>query len=211
MKINSQKFRVRPGEGVTLREWPTSVKPFCTSKKRYHKALDAHVERLSALATPALRVQPLCRAADRSGDGRCWQGRRRPARHVNGLIPRPPGFQLQRAECGGALTRFSPGAPRAVCRERGRIRYLQSFLLRGGAYRSRASGDSRGQGLPEEFEEKAIWENRYRSIVDLRNTFSKRNPDHQGFLHLSKEEQRSDSSIASMSRTKLEVKPRGHS
>jgi hypothetical protein len=44
MKINSKDFRVRPGEKVKLREWPTIVKPFCKSKKRYQKLLGEHVE-----------------------------------------------------------------------------------------------------------------------------------------------------------------------
>ena len=34
-KINSRDFRVRHGEKVKLREWPTRVKPFCKSKKQY--------------------------------------------------------------------------------------------------------------------------------------------------------------------------------
>ena len=47
MKINSKDFRVRPGEEVKLGDWPTIVKPFCRSKKRYHKLLKEHVEELS--------------------------------------------------------------------------------------------------------------------------------------------------------------------
>ena len=43
MKINSKDFRVRPGETVKLREWPTIVKPFYKSKKRYQKLLGEHV------------------------------------------------------------------------------------------------------------------------------------------------------------------------
>jgi len=49
MKINSKDFLVRAREKVTLREWPTMVKPFCKSKKRYQKLLGEHVEELSAL------------------------------------------------------------------------------------------------------------------------------------------------------------------
>ena len=49
MKINSKDFRVRPGANVKLREWPTMVKPFCKSKKRYQKLLGEHVEELSSL------------------------------------------------------------------------------------------------------------------------------------------------------------------
>ena len=35
MKINSKDFRVQPEKKVKLTEWPTTVKPFCKSKKRY--------------------------------------------------------------------------------------------------------------------------------------------------------------------------------
>jgi polyphosphate kinase 2 (PPK2 family) len=49
MKIDSNDFRVRPGAKVKLKKWPTNVKPFCQSKKRYKKLLEAHVEALSAL------------------------------------------------------------------------------------------------------------------------------------------------------------------
>src|ERR1700679_2747233 len=49
MKINSKDFRVRPGAKVKLKKWPTTVKPFCKSKKHYEKLLKAHVEKLSVL------------------------------------------------------------------------------------------------------------------------------------------------------------------
>jgi hypothetical protein len=49
MKINSKDFRVRPGTKVALGAWPTIVKPFCRSKKRYRELLGEHVEELSEL------------------------------------------------------------------------------------------------------------------------------------------------------------------
>jgi len=49
MKINSKDFRVRPGEKVKLREWPTRVKPICRTKKRYQKLLRDHVVQLTVL------------------------------------------------------------------------------------------------------------------------------------------------------------------
>jgi hypothetical protein len=55
MRINSKDFRVRLGEKVNLREWPTRVKPFCKSKKRYQKLLGEHVEELSSLRLTAMR------------------------------------------------------------------------------------------------------------------------------------------------------------
>src|SRR5271168_3749104 len=48
-KIKSKGFRVRQGEKVKLKEWPTMVKPFCKSKKAYRKLLEEHVMELSSL------------------------------------------------------------------------------------------------------------------------------------------------------------------
>lgn len=49
MKINSKDFPVDPGKNVDLLKWPTLVKPFCKSKKRYQKLLAEHVEELYEL------------------------------------------------------------------------------------------------------------------------------------------------------------------
>ncbi len=49
MRVNANDFRVRPGKKIALKEWPTIVKPFCKSKKRYKKLLEEHVEELSSL------------------------------------------------------------------------------------------------------------------------------------------------------------------
>ena len=48
MKINSRDFRVRPGETVKLRKWPTKMKPFCMSKKRYKILLKEHIKALNS-------------------------------------------------------------------------------------------------------------------------------------------------------------------
>jgi hypothetical protein len=45
MKIKSKDFRVRSGSKVKLKDWPTKVKPFCKSKKRYKKLLEEHPRR----------------------------------------------------------------------------------------------------------------------------------------------------------------------
>jgi polyphosphate kinase 2 (PPK2 family) len=49
MKIKSKNFRVRQGEKVRLKEWPTMLKPFFKSKKGYQKLLEEHVVELSSL------------------------------------------------------------------------------------------------------------------------------------------------------------------
>jgi polyphosphate kinase 2 (PPK2 family) len=48
MKINSKNFRVREGDNVNLKNWPTSIEPVYKSKKQYHKLLADHVAQLSA-------------------------------------------------------------------------------------------------------------------------------------------------------------------
>jgi polyphosphate kinase 2 (PPK2 family) len=49
MKIHSKDFRVRPGDEVDLRKWPTKVDPVYRSKKQCKKLLEEHVARLSSL------------------------------------------------------------------------------------------------------------------------------------------------------------------
>src|ERR1700732_75246 len=58
MKISSADFRVREGDEVDLRKWPTIVKPVYKSKKHYQKLLGEPVAQLSAL-------QQLLYASDR--------------------------------------------------------------------------------------------------------------------------------------------------
>ena len=43
MKINSKDFRVREGDKVNLKKWPTMVDPVYKSKEQYHKLLGEHV------------------------------------------------------------------------------------------------------------------------------------------------------------------------
>jgi hypothetical protein len=49
MKINSRDFTVKSGEKVILKKWPTFVKPFFKSTKRYQKLLESHGAELSSL------------------------------------------------------------------------------------------------------------------------------------------------------------------
>ena len=58
MKINSKDFRVREGDEVNLRKWPTNVEPVYKSKEHYHKLLGEHVAKLSS-------QQPLLYASNR--------------------------------------------------------------------------------------------------------------------------------------------------
>ena len=48
MKINSKDFRVREGDEVNLKKWPTKVDPVYKSKEQYKKLLKEHVAQLSS-------------------------------------------------------------------------------------------------------------------------------------------------------------------
>lgn len=58
MKIHTKDFRVREGDEVDLRKWPTSMAPVYESKEHYHEFLEKHVAQLSSL-------QQLLYASDR--------------------------------------------------------------------------------------------------------------------------------------------------
>ena len=48
MKINSKDFRVREGDEVDLKKWPTKVDPVYKSREQYQKLLEEHVAQLSS-------------------------------------------------------------------------------------------------------------------------------------------------------------------
>jgi hypothetical protein len=48
MKINSKDFRVREGDDVNLKKWPTKVDPVYKSKEQYKTLLQEHVAQLSS-------------------------------------------------------------------------------------------------------------------------------------------------------------------
>jgi PPK2 family polyphosphate:nucleotide phosphotransferase len=191
MKINSKDFRVRPGEKVKLREWPTIVKPFCKSKKRYQKLLGEHVEELSSL-------QRLLYASNRYAllltfQGMDAAGKDGAIRHVmSGVNPqgcrvcsfKQPSAQELEHDFLWRTTRQLP--------ERGQIgifnrSYYEEVLI------VRVHPEIlRSQGLSEELrDEKTIWEERYRSIVDLESHLYRNGTRTiKIFLHLSQEEQR---------------------
>ena len=47
-KISSKDFRVREGDKVNLKKWPTVVDPVYKSKEQYQKLLGEHVAELSS-------------------------------------------------------------------------------------------------------------------------------------------------------------------
>ena len=191
MRINSKDFRVRPGEEVKLRDRPTIVKPFCKSKKAYQELLREHVEGLSSL-------QQLHYAANRYAlllifQGIDAAGKDGAIRHVMSGV-NPQGCEVSSFKKPSAdelehdfLWRTTRRLP-----ERGKIgifnrSYYEEVLV------VRVHPEIlRSQGLSEELrDEKTIWEERYRSIVDLESHLYRNGTRTvKIFLHLSQEEQR---------------------
>jgi PPK2 family polyphosphate:nucleotide phosphotransferase len=191
MKINSKDFRVRPKEKVKLSEWPTIVKPFCKSKKQYHKLLEKHVAELSAL-------QNLHYASNRYAlllifQGMDAGGKDGAIRHVMSGV-NPQGCEVFSFKQPSAEELEHDFLWRTTCRlpERGRIgifnrSYYEEVLV------VRVHPEIlRSQGLAEELrDEKTIWEERYRSIVNLEEHLHRNGTRIiKVFLHLSKDEQR---------------------
>jgi len=191
MKIDSKDFRVRHGDKVKLKKWPTLIEPFCKTKKEYQKLLEKHVEELSSL-------QQLHYASDRYAlllifQGIDSAGKDGAIRHVMSGV-NPEGCEVFSFKQPSAEELKHDFLWRTTCRlpERGRIgifnrSYYEEVLV------VRVHPEIlRNQGLSEELrDEKNIWKGRYRSIVDLENHLYRNGTRIlKFFLHLSKNEQR---------------------
>jgi PPK2 family polyphosphate:nucleotide phosphotransferase len=191
MKIDSKDFRVPHGKKVKLTEWPTVVKPFCKSKEQYQELLEKHVEDLSSL-------QRLHYASNRYAlllifQGMDSAGKDGAIRHVMSGV-NPEGCEVFSFKQPNAEELEHDFLWRTTCRlpERGRIgifnrSYYEEVLV------VRVHPEIlRNQGLPEELrDEKTIWKERYRSIVDLEcHLYRNGTRIIKIFLHLSQEEQR---------------------
>jgi len=191
MKINSKDFRVRLGKKVTLKEWPTTVKLFCKSKNQYKTLLEEHIEELSSL-------QSLHYASSRYAlllifQGMDAAGKDGAIRHVMSGV-NPEGCEVFSFKQPSTEELEHDFLWRTTCRlpERGRIgifnrSYYEEVLV------VRVHPEIlRNQGLSKELrDEKTIWKERYRSIVDLEEHLHRNGTRIiKFFLHLSKDEQR---------------------
>ena len=191
MKIHSKKFRVPPGKKIDLKGWPTIVKPFCKSKKQYQGLLEKQVEELSSL-------QQLHYASNRYAlllvfHGIDAAGKDGAIRHVMSGI-NPQGCDVFSFKQPSAEELEHDFLWRATYRlpERGRIAifkrsYYEEVLV------VRVHPEIlRNEGLSEELrDQKTIWKERYRSIVDLEEHLHRNGTRIiKFFLHLSKDEQR---------------------
>jgi PPK2 family polyphosphate:nucleotide phosphotransferase len=185
------EFRVREGDMVNLKKWPTKVDPVYKSKERYRELLGEHVAQLSSLqqllyASNRYAVLLIFQAMDAAGkDGAI--------RHVmSGVNPQgcqvfsfkhPSATELQH----DFLWRTTRNLP-----ERGRIgifnrSYYEEVLI------ARVHPEIlHSEGIPDApHHDKRVWHDRYRSIVDLEKHLRGNGTRIiKFFLHLSEEEQR---------------------
>ncbi|MBT9540013.1 ADP-polyphosphate phosphotransferase [Thiobacillus sp.] len=191
MKIDSKDYRVQEGETVELKKWPTRVKPVYESKEQYQELLAEQVAELSELqqllyASNNYSVLLIFQAMDAAGkDGAI--------KHVmSGINPQgcqvfsfqhPSPAELDHDFLWRAAQRFP---------ERGRIgifnrSYYEEVLI------VRVHPEIlHSQGLPDGLhDEKTIWQERYRSIVDMESHLHRNGTQIiKFFLHLSEDEQR---------------------
>ena len=182
---------MREGQEVNLKKWPTSMKPVYKSKEQYQKAACEHVAQLSAqqellYASNRYAVLLIFQAMDAAGkDGAI--------KHVMSGV-NPQGCQVFSFKHPSAdelehdfLWRTTRDLP-----ERGRIgifnrSYYEEVLI------VRVHPEIlRSEGLPDApHDDKTVWHDRYRSIVDLeKHLYDNGTRIIKFFLHLSKEEQR---------------------
>jgi PPK2 family polyphosphate:nucleotide phosphotransferase len=189
VKIHPRDFRVREGDEVDLKKWPTKVKPVYGSDKDYEKLLEEHIEQLSAqqellYASNSYAVLLIFQAMDAAGkDG--------VIKHVMSGV-NPQGCQVYSFKHPSAselqhdfLWRTTRDLP-----ERGRIgifnrSYYEEVLI------ARVHPEILlGEGIAEA-DMSTIWHDRYRSIVNQeRHLHLNGTRIIKFFLHLSKDEQR---------------------
>jgi len=184
-------FRVHEGQKVDLKKWPTIVDPLFKSKKEYRKLLAAHIAELSSqqnllYASNSYSLLLIFQAMDAAGKDGC-------IKHVmSGVNPQgcevtsfkhPSDEELDH----DFLWRTTRRLP-----ERGRIGifnrsyYEEVLIVRVHPQILRA------ERLPlKDLDQKDIWRDRYRSIVNLEEHLGRNGTVIvKFFLHLSKEEQR---------------------
>jgi len=191
MQIRSKDFLVPQGEKVKLRKWPTLVEPVYKSRQQYYKLLRRHVRELS-------EKQQLLYAYDRYAVLLIFQamdaaGKDGAIKHVMSGV-NPQGCQVFSFKHPSPteldhdfLWRTTQSLP-----ERGRIgifnrSYYEEVLIvrvHPEILASEQLPDNKAAGGK-------IWQQRYRSIVDMENHLHRNGTRIiKFFLHLSREEQR---------------------
>jgi len=189
VKIDADRFRVRPGEPVRLKRWDTRVKPYYASKAEYQERLARHVEQMAELqnllyADDRFALLLIFQAMDAAGKDSC-------IKHVMSGV-NPQGCQVYSFKHPSAeeldhdfLWRTSRALP-----ERGRIGifnrsyYEEVLIVR--VHPEILKAQKLAQGPLDE-----VWQERYRSITGM-EAHLERNGTRivKFFLHVSKDEQR---------------------
>lgn len=191
MKIDTKKFRVRPGQKVKLKNWPTSVKSICPTKEEYREVLQKHVQGLESL-------QELLYGSNKYAllivfQGMDAAGKDGAIRHVmSGVNPQgcevasfkqPSAEELEHDFLWRSTQRL-PGRGRIGIFNRS---YYEEVLV------VRVHPDIlRGEGLAGELhDDKDVWDQRYHSIVEMEKHLHRNGTRIvKIFLHLSKDEQK---------------------
>ena len=189
MKIHPRDFRVREGQKVDLKHWPTRVKSAYRSKADYKRLLLQQIEQLSA-------QQELLYASDRYAMLVIFQamdaaGKDGAIKHVMSGI-NPQGCQVFSFKHPSAIELQHDFLWRTTCvlPERGKIgifnrSYYEDVLIVRVHPRILL-----GEGIAD-LQPGTIWHERYRSITNLeRHLHVNGTRVVKFFLHLSKEEQR---------------------
>ena len=191
MKIDTQQFRIAPGEKVNLKKVPTDIEPLCSSKDEYKQELEKHVKELE-------RLHELLYAADKYAvllllQGIDAAGKDGAIRHVmSGVNPQgcevtsfkePSREELQHDFLWRSTTRLPARGQigifnRSYYEEVLVVRVHPEFL--------------EGEGLSDDLHDpREIWQGRYRAIVEMeRHLYYSNTRIVKIFLHLSKGEQR---------------------
>jgi PPK2 family polyphosphate:nucleotide phosphotransferase len=191
MHIKSTDFRVHEGAKVDLKKWPTRVRPSYATSRQYKDMLAAHVKDLSAqqellYASNSYALLLIFQAMDAAGKDGAIE-------HVmSGVNPqgcqvfsfKHPSAEELKHDFLWRTTRELPARGQIGIFNRS---YFEEVLI------TRVHPEIlRAQGLPSELmDDKAIWHDRYRSILDLEAHLDRNGTKIiKFFLHLSKEEQR---------------------
>jgi PPK2 family polyphosphate:nucleotide phosphotransferase len=190
MKIDSKNFRVKAGETIKLKKWPTRIESVYKGKGEYRKILGNHLQKLNTL-------QNLLYAGNQYSlllifQGMDAAGKDGVIKHVmSGINPqgcevfsfKQPSVEELEHDFLWRTTRHLP--------ERGHIgifnrSYYEEVLI------VRVHPELlRNEGFQDESIDKSLWEGRYRSIVDLEGHLHRNGTRIlKFFLHLSKDEQR---------------------
>jgi PPK2 family polyphosphate:nucleotide phosphotransferase len=190
-KINPGDFRIPPGKKVDLNRWPTGVTPVYDSREDYTNLLREHIAKLSErqnvlYASNRYSVLLIFQAMDAAGKDSTIK------RVMSGVNPQgcqvfsfkhPGPEELAHDFLWNAYRRLPESGRigifnRSYYEEVLIVRVHPNILL--------------AEGLPDELvNQKTIWRDRYRSIVNLEDHLYRNGTRIiKFFLHLSKEEQR---------------------